>query len=958
MSKIHDLSQAFINGDRKKVINYLSKLPRYSISKIEVELKPDWCLRHHHKEKVTLLHLSVYHGWLDVCKKLIMKYSCNANAQPTSQFGCSPSPSHYAAAHGYLQILKYLISVQKSDPNVKDGFGKIPLHLASRGGHFSVVKFLVNECNCDPFNKTGGGTTPLHYACENGHINIVKFLMSIKSENVQNDDGETPLHYACRAGQYEIMIYLISQEKCDATCTDKMGNNILHKACTSGKVEMVEYIMSLGSIDLNSQNHRGRTPLHNACYSSHTEVVRFLLSTGVVNPLQRDADDNTPIEIIPSYSEQRYEILRLFQPFSQCRIDFPIETYSKVYFCGNPATGKSSLAEIISYRCNKPLDHQYHPFLVITDVKPHTAGIIPHHFESHEVGNIVLYDFAGHPEYYSSHAAVLENTMLSSPAVFAIFVNGTASRNTIQIQFYYWANFIKNVISKTKIKSEIITVISHVDQMQANKKELKAKESFVDRIAKRALPPQQLHYKGCIGVDCHRPGGIGIADFMKRLSASCKAVIEKSESISFYCHVLYAFLQQLKVNAISLQDLSLKILNENDASLPSNKEILINILGTLSDKGMILFLRNTTSDSWIIINKNSLLQDINGTLFAPDDFDEHQSLSSNTGIVPIYALKCVFPDYDINMLVSFLITLEFCHTIEANTFKTIATNITMNIFQEDTIFYFPALVSVESPEKISCNADFGWCLWCPDAYQFFSTRFVQVLLLRIAYKYALKCSSYIGTIQHSSSYKLHRSCVVWKNGIQFERDFVKATIIISDLNRSVILLIKSLESGRSKFRALIDRCTLIAEILLICKEFCPYCDVQECLISPSDILIHQDLSELRSSLYSIDQVARAALLNVDKVTNVLKANEISVSFILGEIEPYLRLSLETISDLFNQSMSKNIIPSETLKCIEEKCFPLQIKDSNDINYESLCNYLNKYSVFAGRNPIVSYPVFT
>ena len=44
----------------------------------------------------------------------------------------------------------------------------------------------------------------------------------------------------------------------------------------------------------------------------------------------------------------------------------------------------------------------------VTDVECLTAGIIPLHVESKvkEVGNMVIYDFAGQQEYYSSHAAV------------------------------------------------------------------------------------------------------------------------------------------------------------------------------------------------------------------------------------------------------------------------------------------------------------------------------------------------------------------------------------------------------------------------------------------------------------------------------------------------------------------------------------------------------------------------
>ena len=30
----------------------------------------------------------------------------------------------------------------------------------------------------------------------------------------------------------------------------------------------------------------------------------------------------------------RFSILKMFEPFEQCRKDFPVESYSKVFFCG------------------------------------------------------------------------------------------------------------------------------------------------------------------------------------------------------------------------------------------------------------------------------------------------------------------------------------------------------------------------------------------------------------------------------------------------------------------------------------------------------------------------------------------------------------------------------------------------------------------------------------------------
>ena len=45
----------------------------------------------------------------------------------------------------------------------------------------------------------------------------------------------------------------------------------------------------------------------------------------------------------------------------------------------------------------------------------------PH--QSEQLGNFVVYDFAGQQEYYSSHAAVLEQVMRRSAAMFLCVVD-------------------------------------------------------------------------------------------------------------------------------------------------------------------------------------------------------------------------------------------------------------------------------------------------------------------------------------------------------------------------------------------------------------------------------------------------------------------------------------------------------------------------------------------------------
>ena len=151
-----------------------------------------------------------------------------------------------------------------------------------------------------------------------------------------------------------------------------------------------------------------------------------------------------PLDCIPPDSN-RFQLLKLFQPFEQCHRDYLTESYAKLFFCGKTKAGKSSLAAVISYRAHNGPYSYYDPEECVKDVVLQTTGIEYHSVRSWEIGNVVIFDFAGHPEYYSSHDAVLETLLLRSPGVFAILSNLTDVEETIKKDLLFWFNFIENV---------------------------------------------------------------------------------------------------------------------------------------------------------------------------------------------------------------------------------------------------------------------------------------------------------------------------------------------------------------------------------------------------------------------------------------------------------------------------------------------------------------------------------
>ena len=65
-----------------------------------------------------------------------------------------------------------------------------------------------------------------------------------------------------------------------------------------------------------------------------------------------------PLDCIPASNANRFQLLKLFQPFKQCHRDYLTESYD---LCGKTETGKSSLTAGISYRANKSSFHDCDP---------------------------------------------------------------------------------------------------------------------------------------------------------------------------------------------------------------------------------------------------------------------------------------------------------------------------------------------------------------------------------------------------------------------------------------------------------------------------------------------------------------------------------------------------------------------------------------------------------------------
>ena len=789
------------------------------------------------------------------------------------------------------------------------------------------------------------GSSLLHLAAAHGWMDVViNLITKYKCDvNCRNYRKRTPLHYASLAGHLEVVRYFINEQHCDPMTKDNWDRTPLHYACKKGHLNIAQYLINKQHCD--PKDMLGQTPLHYACECGRNHIVQYLLSTGKVDPLARDDGGKTPMYY--AAENGNYDLLKLFRSFPQFKRDFPVHTYTKLVLTGYSGAGKTTTSQLILLLANQAGLFSALSSGRVTDVECLTAGIIPLHVESKvkEVGNMVIYDFAGQQEYYSSHAAVLERIMRNSAAIFVCIVDLSQCMDKISESIHYWMSFIENACSSAQGSSHVIIVGSHADLVKSSQ-ELKEKSSLMENIAESRA--KQLTYRGFVSMDCRESKSKEARHFRSLLSTSQQATQSFQPSMSLYCHVLYAFLRtKLGKTSCTLEELTSALTSDKDFSFDSIE--LTESLTSLSDKGLILFVQNQKhpQSSWVVVEKEALLREVNGTLFAPDHFKQHHQVISNTGIVPIATLEELFPQYSSEMLVGCLESMELCHPVDPSALQ--GTNLknskatSSSPPSEVSHLFFPSLVKKHRPDDLP-SSRFGWCLGCSDPHQFFSNRFLHVLLLRLAFTFPLASDNLPPSF---SLCGLERRCQVWQNGIIWKCGSGVSTIVeIVDRNRWVIVLVSE------KSREAAETCSSVIRMILdLQQQLCSVVSTCECLISPSLLGRYPFDALPDTDLFVMRDVARAMLLRQPQHRLLLDRKQGMNTYSTDEAlscEPYYLLQPSSVCQLFKQSMASQPVPDPLLQEVLRYCQQPQPRD-----HKELRECVNKHSIFAGRSPLVS-----
>ena len=453
---------------------------------------------------------------------------------------------------------------------------------------------------------------------------------------------------------------------------------------------------------------------------------------------------------------------------------------------------------------------------------------------------MIIYDLAGHEQFFSSHSAYLEAVSLHSPAIFLLLQDLRKDHDVIIKELHHWAAMIDGVCHKCPKKFSVIVVGTHADLLK--KQQVSSKLNHFKSKVSEVITHQNL--VDVVILNLKKPYSPEIEQFIELLNITNKAVVSMCQPIPGHCPLLLNFLKVKlppDAHAISLSDLHARITGDKDMRVMDPQlSTITQSLKILSERGLIaLVLSNDPpNNSWVVLQKECILKRVNGTLFADSNLKEYRQLSSNTGIIPKAVLSKAFSEYDVEMIA------EMCQLVDLSK---IDTNMKAEGSDLGPLLFFPALVREDRPSSVIVPENsFRWHMIVKSPHQFFTPRFHDVLLHRLTLQFPLPA------VQATSSLSLQ--CEVWKNGIKWLSGSGVTTIVEMD-GIPFQSLSLAMSFPHPKCHNLFH--LVLNAIKAAFVEFCPYLDAVELVSFPS-----KDGSEIRVELSRLQDALRSGDMSI------------------------------------------------------------------------------------------------
>ena len=950
----------------------------------------------------TPLHLASLHGHLEMVEFLVENEKCD----PSSKGYHEAMPLHYASENGHLDIVQYIVDVHHCDPECPDEDGNTPLHMAAANGQLKVVRYFATMRDCSTLVKNTHDDTPLNVAVVGNHIEVVKFFVeSLNCDpSIRGQSDMTPLHSALQHRHFDIAKYLITLPNCDVSSRDSLSLTCLHFAVATQNLEIVSYLCNTRRLDPHHQPEKekllqaardpmvlkflmsytdplhyavvygdlrqvknyvgkekwdplrldryGNNALHNAAQHGQLEVVKYLtgLSRDPINeqveilcdPLAKNKYGLTAQDIASQNGHRRVVSYLLRTTSSQPVLQQDvISPPISIFVIGNSGSGKSTFVKALSSE-NSLLGSM----VKVKGVTPLTAGIVPTTFCSRMFGNVNIYDFAGHEEYYASHEMILCQTV--QPLVL-LTVNISLPQEEIEQQVLYWLSILSSLSSPDATKSiHVLIVGSHADLLK-----FKDMQKIQKQISPLISDRCSFKYHGFIQCDCRYSVSDNLNQLRQKLNSVCKAIrlffARDSDDSNRHCAALMHHLDRNKtgqatITVRELHGLVTKSIHPQSGLTPFvDQALLLKVCKMLSSNGHLLLLPHNENEleSVLILDKNVILSRVHACLQAK------KVLTNKIGMFEEKQLKTFLHDLLADMMepdlaIKYLIFAQFCTEITTEQLVSVPEN-----FTGENHYFFPNLVSMSRPADLVPPGDshytsfYTWGIKCTSLHHFFTPRFLHSLFVQLA-----KCERD----------NVYAKFTIWKNGILLvHSNGTRSIIEVTNQTTRLYLAMQCVNGCESLLVK--QRSKLIYLIKSLLDAICPNIKHMEYLLHPDTPCPFDGGKELPLADVAQSIVHGYPTVLVD-YEGGMTPQHVSIKDLL-HFDPFHAIEDLILEDIFRYRLTTNVVSSSTLNAVHSSikgdCEHLVklLASTRQITCKQLYEELIQYSIFTDGNLYVS-----
>ena len=911
----------------------------------------------------TPLHVAALHGNEKLVLTLLNEFHCDVN---TKGFA-GRSLIFSACEGGSIKLVQTLIQNYKADVHVRDAQNDTPLHFAAYCGKEELVLSLVEKFHCDINAKGFKGRSLLHKACMGGNVNLVRTLKQTYNlaVNARDDENSEPIHVAAFDGKENVILALVNEFQCDINTKGIFGRSLLHYACQGGDVTLIKSLIRVHGFDIFAQDKDGNTALHIAtsmnrqgvalllldqlssdeyikarffsetpsvcsdiyssfgerAFSQHRECLKALFPSAAL--IITNANHHTPRYVakgeVKSVLDKRMKDLLKTKLCSDCTDLFVYgknkfsgsKRATRVFVLGNSGVGKSSLVEALQR------DSFFQSFLIVdqSSIPPHTAGIVPHFYQSKGKKRVLFYDFAGDPEYYSSHSAILENLASSrGDNLFIVVVDLREEMEQIRKNLYYWLSFIHHHQFEKGLLS-LAVVGSHADQVKNCLKGRKVIKKICGLVQHRCA--REVLY---VPLNCCNPRSAEMHDL--RWMIAYFEVTSHPSSLSVPAVLLLGMLERdfNDTIACSVKQIQSHI-EENMIPIPTKMNLLHSHLEEIHEAGLLLMIKSKDMNkSHIIMDSTKLTNGVHRLLFS-------RKLQQRMRKDDFFHIGIVAEDYFSSsgyISKDCLIQLQYCQEIQISN-DDISSVLRCPELPDKSFLFFPALVSREknavswtTPHDLTYGI--GWLAWCCNLWHFFSPRFLHVLILKLVCRFALSTplsDHESGSLDPSPYFQ--QFCGVWKTGVCWlTKERVECTVELVS-NKELVVRVRGEEDKVESCNDVFSQ--IISYVMNAKAEFC---------------------RSIKPDFYLLDSTSEADYLSDDNLFSMKDVESALISEEKGDVVSVnrrKRLRWNKIASLRHFTHWRKLFPIDY-----KSVLPYLVDITSDLQLCSLGLQLNMFNV--------------